>query len=239
MDVKLPPLGEGADSGTVVNLFVKEGDQIAKDQPILELENEKAVATIPSTAAGQSPKSSSKPATKFSRSADTRAERRAGAAAEPKTAKPKAAPAPKAKAPEPEQSDESAAEEAGQAETRFALTGVGPRRRCRPFASWRAIWALIWHAFAAANAAGASFWRTFALTFRNCKAPVPQPRAAAKTAGARPPKPARRNKLTFLNGVQSRKSRFRRLRQVIARRMTENWNAIPQSRNLMKRTSRR
>src|SRR6476646_8430208 len=52
MDLKLPHLGEGADSGTVVNLFVKEGDEITKDQPILELENEKAVATIPSTAAG-------------------------------------------------------------------------------------------------------------------------------------------------------------------------------------------
>src|SRR5437762_12365937 len=52
MDLKLPNLGEGADSGTVVNLFVKEGDQITKDQPILELENEKAVATIPATAAG-------------------------------------------------------------------------------------------------------------------------------------------------------------------------------------------
>jgi pyruvate dehydrogenase E2 component (dihydrolipoamide acetyltransferase) len=53
MDLKLPPLGEGADSGTVVSLFVKEGDTITKDQPILELENEKAVATIPSTAAGK------------------------------------------------------------------------------------------------------------------------------------------------------------------------------------------
>src|SRR6516164_2389181 len=52
MDVKLPPLGEGADSGTVVNLFVKEGDSITRDQPVLELENEKAVATIPSSAAG-------------------------------------------------------------------------------------------------------------------------------------------------------------------------------------------
>jgi pyruvate dehydrogenase E2 component (dihydrolipoamide acetyltransferase) len=52
MDLKLPHLGEGADSGTVVNLFVKEGDTIAKDQPVLELENEKAVATIPSTLAG-------------------------------------------------------------------------------------------------------------------------------------------------------------------------------------------
>src|ERR1017187_982997 len=53
MDVKLPPLGEGADSGTVVNIFVKEGDAIAKGQPILELENEKAVASIPSTASGR------------------------------------------------------------------------------------------------------------------------------------------------------------------------------------------
>ena len=52
MDVKLPKLGEGADSGVVVNVFVKEGDQVAKDQAVLELENEKAVASVPSTAAG-------------------------------------------------------------------------------------------------------------------------------------------------------------------------------------------
>lgn len=52
MDVKLPNLGEGADSGTVVALFVKEGDRIKADQPLLELESEKAVASIPSPAAG-------------------------------------------------------------------------------------------------------------------------------------------------------------------------------------------
>jgi len=52
MDVKLPKLGEGADSGVVVNVFVKEGDTVAKDQAVLELENEKAVASIPSTGAG-------------------------------------------------------------------------------------------------------------------------------------------------------------------------------------------
>ena len=44
MDVKLPKLGEGADSGVVVNVFVKEGDQVTKGQAIIELENEKAVA---------------------------------------------------------------------------------------------------------------------------------------------------------------------------------------------------
>jgi pyruvate dehydrogenase E2 component (dihydrolipoamide acetyltransferase) len=52
MDVKLPKLGEGADSGVVVNVFVKAGDPVKKEQALLELENEKAVAAIPSPAAG-------------------------------------------------------------------------------------------------------------------------------------------------------------------------------------------
>ena len=52
MDLKLPKLGEGADSGIVVNVFVKEGDTVAKDQAIIELENEKAVASIPATDGG-------------------------------------------------------------------------------------------------------------------------------------------------------------------------------------------
>ena len=53
MDVRLPRLGEGVDSGTVVNIFVKEGDTIKADQPIVELESEKAVASIPSPAGGK------------------------------------------------------------------------------------------------------------------------------------------------------------------------------------------
>jgi pyruvate dehydrogenase E2 component (dihydrolipoamide acetyltransferase) len=52
MDIRLPSLGEGADSGVVVNILVKEGDQIHKDQPILELETEKAVGSIPAPSAG-------------------------------------------------------------------------------------------------------------------------------------------------------------------------------------------
>ena len=52
MDIRIPNLGEGADSGSVVSIFVKEGDKIAKDQTLIELENEKAVAPIPSTHAG-------------------------------------------------------------------------------------------------------------------------------------------------------------------------------------------
>src|SRR5436190_3859168 len=52
MDVKVPNLGEGAESGTVVSILVKEGDQITKGQTILELENEKAVAPIPAPVSG-------------------------------------------------------------------------------------------------------------------------------------------------------------------------------------------
>lgn len=52
MDVRLPRLGEGADSGVVAAIFVKEGDQVKKDQAVLELESEKAVATIPAPASG-------------------------------------------------------------------------------------------------------------------------------------------------------------------------------------------
>lgn len=52
MDVKLPKLGESAEGGAVVSILVKEGDTVTAGQTILELENEKAVAPIPSPAAG-------------------------------------------------------------------------------------------------------------------------------------------------------------------------------------------
>ncbi|MBI2095753.1 MAG: 2-oxo acid dehydrogenase subunit E2 [Candidatus Omnitrophica bacterium] len=50
--MRVPHLGEGADSGSVVSVLVKEGDRISKDQTLIELENEKAVAPIPSSHAG-------------------------------------------------------------------------------------------------------------------------------------------------------------------------------------------
>ena len=52
MDIKLPKLGEGSESGTVVNILVKEGDTVSSGQTILELENEKAVAPVPASASG-------------------------------------------------------------------------------------------------------------------------------------------------------------------------------------------
>ena len=52
MDVKLPQLAEGVESGTVVNILVTEGQEIKKDQAIMELETQKAVGSIPAPASG-------------------------------------------------------------------------------------------------------------------------------------------------------------------------------------------
>ncbi|MDH4069703.1 MAG: 2-oxo acid dehydrogenase subunit E2 [Ignavibacteria bacterium] len=52
MQVKLPHLGEGATSGTVSGLLVKVGETVSAGQALIELESEKAVASIPSPSAG-------------------------------------------------------------------------------------------------------------------------------------------------------------------------------------------
>ena len=52
MDVRLPKIGDSADSGTVVSILVKPGDVITAGQTIIELEQEKAVAPIPASAGG-------------------------------------------------------------------------------------------------------------------------------------------------------------------------------------------
>ncbi len=51
-EVKLPEVGEGIESGTVVGVLVKVGDQVTLDQPLIELETDKAVVEVPSSAEG-------------------------------------------------------------------------------------------------------------------------------------------------------------------------------------------
>jgi pyruvate dehydrogenase E2 component (dihydrolipoamide acetyltransferase) len=52
MDVKLPQLAEGVESGTVINILVSEGQEIKKDQAFMELETQKAVGSIPCPSSG-------------------------------------------------------------------------------------------------------------------------------------------------------------------------------------------
>ncbi len=52
-DIKLPNMGDGVDSGDVLDVLVKEGDTVAKDQGLIELETGKATVQVPSDVAGK------------------------------------------------------------------------------------------------------------------------------------------------------------------------------------------
>ena len=52
-DIKLPNLGDGIDTGDVLEVLVKQGDIVAQDQGLIELETGKATVQVPSTAAGK------------------------------------------------------------------------------------------------------------------------------------------------------------------------------------------
>src|SRR5256885_8275283 len=52
-DFNLPELGENITSGDVLRVLVNPGDTVAKDQPVLELETDKATIEVPSSVAGQ------------------------------------------------------------------------------------------------------------------------------------------------------------------------------------------
>lgn len=52
-ELKLPNLGENIDAGDVVNVLVKEGDTIAANQGVVEIETGKATVEIPSPQAGK------------------------------------------------------------------------------------------------------------------------------------------------------------------------------------------
>jgi pyruvate dehydrogenase E2 component (dihydrolipoamide acetyltransferase) len=52
-DFKLPELGENIESGDVVNVLVKEGDVIAANDGVIELETDKAVVELPCPYAGR------------------------------------------------------------------------------------------------------------------------------------------------------------------------------------------
>src|SRR6476661_3554306 len=51
-DFTLPELGENIAGGDVVRLLVSPGDTVKKDQPILELETDKATIEVPSNVSG-------------------------------------------------------------------------------------------------------------------------------------------------------------------------------------------
>jgi pyruvate/2-oxoglutarate dehydrogenase complex dihydrolipoamide acyltransferase (E2) component len=52
-EFKLPDLGEGLTEGEIARWLVSEGDEVAEDQPLVEIQTDKTTVEIPSPAAGK------------------------------------------------------------------------------------------------------------------------------------------------------------------------------------------
>ncbi len=52
LEIVLPELGEGIESADVIDVLVAEGDRLEKDQPIIEIETDKATVTVPTPHSG-------------------------------------------------------------------------------------------------------------------------------------------------------------------------------------------
>src|SRR5438552_6112577 len=52
-EFKLPDLGEGLTEGEVARWLVAEGDEVAEDDPLVEIQTDKTTVEIPSPAAGK------------------------------------------------------------------------------------------------------------------------------------------------------------------------------------------
>lgn len=221
MDFKLPKLGEGADSGVVVNLFVKEGDTVTKDQSVLELESEKAVATVPSTVAGMVTKIYVKPGDKISVGARIfsvgDASGTAATPASPSVAVPATPVAPVAPAP--------TTPAAGAPMAFAAPTPGGPPPAAAP--SIRKLAADLGIDLTRVRGAGRG-GRIELEDLRNFIAYLQQ-LAFAPSAGepaVAAPKPPM-EQIDFSKWGPVLKKPVTPLRKTIARRMAENWNVIP------------
>ena len=221
MDVKLPKLGEGADSGIVVNIFVKEGDTVAKDQAILELENEKAVASIPSTGTGVVTKVHVKAGDRVGVGQTLVTLSGGGAAAPAPT--PAAVTKPAAKkvvakaAPEPEEVEEEAAE----AEDEISDAAIAASPSVRKMA--RELGINLGKVRGSESGGRIVLGDVRAYIQRLVKAAArPAPVAASAAAPAKPA-PVQ---VDFSQWGPVSKKPVTPLRKVIARRMSESWNTV-------------
>ena len=227
MDLKLPHLGEGADSGTVVNLFVKEGDAVTKGQPILELENEKAVATIPATAAGAVTQVFVKVGDKLSVGQRILSLGESGAAGAPPAAKPEPAPvrnrekliqtpSPQQAPGAPEEEEMETGSEAKPGTTPAAAPSI--RKLARDLG-------LDLTRVRGSARGGRIMLEDVRAYIQKLQRLAATPRGAAP-AGASAPKPAP-EQIDFSKWGPVSKAPISPLREVIARRMAESWSTTP------------
>lgn len=224
MDVKLPTLGEGADSGAVVNILVNAGDQIAKGQNIIELETGKAVVPIPSSAAGKISKLLVNIGDKISvGQAILSIEGTAAPAAEPakKTAPAKPAAARPAAAPvEEETAEETPAEDEGEASALPPVASPNIRYIARELG-------LDLRKIRGSERGGRIVMADLAAYIQRLQKLAAQRRTTIVGAASAPATKPAAPPIDFSKWGQISKRPMTQLRKVIAQRMGESWNAVP------------
>lgn len=221
MDLKLPPLGEGVDSGSVVAILVKEGDQIAKGQGVIELETGKAVAPVPSSSAGKVTKiivsvgdkiSVGQPILSLEGGAPAPAAPKPAAAkptsrpSRPVTAQPAAEEAPEEPTPEEEPDANAPAPAASPSIRRIAReVGIDLRR-----------------IYGSENG-GRIVMGDVRAYIRGLQQLAAQPRTGGGASPAKPPS----ERVDFTKWGNVSKRPMTQLRKVIAGRLSESWKAVP------------
>jgi len=220
MDLKLPKLGEGADSGVVVNVFVKEGDSVAKDQAVIELENEKAVASIPSNAAGVVTKIFVSPGDKLSVGQRILSlDEGSGAAVTPV-----ARPPDRSGAPEPEGDTEAEAEPANEPDHSTAVAAGAASPSLRRMTRELGIDLRRIRGRGPGGRIEVSDVRSYIQRLEKAAAKAPSASGVSEVAATARPAT---EQIDYSKWGPVTKKSLTQLRQVIARRMWENWNAIP------------
>lgn len=228
MDVRLPKLGENAEGGSVVSILVKAGDPVTKGQTILELENEKAVAPIPSTATGVVGEVRVKEGDRLAVGQVILTVVESGAAAAPAAAKPapaKAAPAVKrvaaAVAPVVEEVEEEAVEEAAAPADDAPVPAASPeiRRIARELG-------IDLRRVQGSENGGRIVMADLRAYVQRLIRLASAPKAS-RAGVAAAPAPAPVEQIDFSKWGEVTKKSMTSLRKTISRRMVENWNAIP------------
>jgi len=225
MDVKLPKLGESAEGGSVVSLLVKEGDTVTNGQTILELENEKAVAPIPSPVAGTVGKIRVKEGDRVAvGQVIMTVEEGSGAPAATTAAKPAAAtPRP---APARGQPAAPAESEAAEVVEQPLAPASGPEPVASP--ELRRIareLGIDLRQISATGRGGRVLFEDVRTYVQHLQKLAAQPRPSAPST-ARPAPPTVES-IDFSKWGPVTKQPLSVLRKTIGRRMVENWNTIP------------
>jgi len=215
MDVKLPKLGEGADSGVVVNVFVKEGDAVAKGQAILELENEKAVASIPSTATGTVAGIYIKSGDRVSIGQKLISVNESGASAPAATAAAKPAAKKAAAAPAPAEAEEEGADEEDEISNAEPVASPSVRKMARELG-------IDLRRIKGSESGG----RIAVGDLRHYIQRLISSASKAKAGGGVGMRPAVAERIDFSQFGPVSKKPMTPLRQVISRRMSESWGSV-------------